>query len=230
MTKKLTYFLLLMIAAGGIPSLAVASDRWETLRAINWVENPTNHTRYGSKGELGPYQFRSQTWRLHTSRPFSQAVQREAADEVAVKHYEWIRRGLVEAGIDPNPYNIALAWNSGLGAVTSGRVPSSTYRYADQVRNLVEKQKQTTRRNVAIPARITETAPPPAVPAVAFSLAHAVPPVRFGEPGADEPRFVFAETEELPIPVVVTDKSSAPVERPLVFMATVTSPRFSIFN
>lgn len=121
---------------------AAAGDRADTLRAINLVENPTNHTRRGSKGELGPYQFRVQTWRMHTRKPFSLAVVREHADEVAIKHYEWIKRGLTDSGIDPSPFNIAMAWNSGLGAVTNGRVPTVTYNYAERVHNLVEVQQQ----------------------------------------------------------------------------------------
>lgn len=225
MTKNLTIFCLLLALAGAISPLPAATDRWQTLRAINWVENPTNHSRYGSKGELGPYQFRSQTWRLHTSRPFGHAVRRDAADEVAVKHYEWIRRGLQAAGIDPNPYNIALAWNSGLTAVVSGRVPTSTYRYAEQVSNLVEKQRlQAGPAVVAAPASAPETK-------MAFSLGEQVPAVRFGELSSNEPKFVVAAPVDEPMPVVVTEKS-APVaaEKPLVFMATVTAPRFSIFN
>jgi hypothetical protein len=78
---------------------------------------------------------------MHTRVPFSQAVDRVQADVVAVKHYEWIKRGLTVAGIDPSPFNIALAWNCGLGAVVSGRVPTVTYRYAEQVNNLVESLK-----------------------------------------------------------------------------------------
>ncbi len=117
---------------------AVAGERWRVLHAINLVENPTNHTHYGSKGELGPYQFRPQTWKLHTKMPFRLAVVREHADAIAVEHYNWICRGLVAAGIDPNPYNVAMAWNCGLNAVVSGRVPAVTYNYAQRVSNLVE--------------------------------------------------------------------------------------------
>jgi len=145
---------------------AEASDRWETLRAINWVENPTNHTRRGAFGELGPYQFRPQTWRMHTRKPFEWAVERVHADEVAVKHYEWLRRELQEAGIDPSPYNIALAWNSGLTSVISGRVPRVTYDYANRVANLVAQQKA--RQPVAVASRSDRRAPKPA--AIAFDL------------------------------------------------------------
>ena len=122
---------------GTLP-IAAASERWQTLQAINWVENPTNHHNFGSKGELGPYQFRRMTWNMHTSAPFHQAVDRATADGVAVKHYEWIKKGLSKAGVDPSPFNIAMAWNCGLSAVINGRVPTVTYRYAEQVSNLVE--------------------------------------------------------------------------------------------
>ena len=119
-------------------SIASASDRWETLRAINLVENPTNQTGYGSRGELGPYQFRSSTWHNYTRRSFQLANDRAAADEVAVQHYEWIKGRLAAAGIDPSSFNIALAWNCGLSAVISGRIPMQSYGYAERVTNLAE--------------------------------------------------------------------------------------------
>jgi hypothetical protein len=116
---------------------AYASERWETLQAINWVENPRNSMKVGPHGELGPYQFRLPTWRMYTKRPFALAAQRQNADEVAVQHYEWLKRGLQSAGINPTPYNIALAWNAGLDHVVKDRVPAGSYAYAEQVANLV---------------------------------------------------------------------------------------------
>lgn len=215
--QRLLPFLVLISALGGFSSPARASEgRSETLRAINWVENPTNHHRRGSKGELGPYQFRSQTWRLHTKRPFSLAVERKHADEVAILHYEWIRRGLREAGIDPSPFNVALAWNSGLGAVTTGRVPTVTYHYAQRVANLVESQQQR-RLASAQPASRPSVASAPQAPAVVFSL----------QPAA--PRFVLAAADALYEPVVVTEKAGgAPVVRHspvvLAFVAVTAAP------
>lgn len=140
MNNQFTKFLL-MVSILGFTIKAGASDRWETLRAINWVENPTNQTRVGRYGELGPYQFRPATWRMHTDKPFSMATQRALADEVAVKHYEWIRRALVQAGAEANTFNIAMAWNCGVDAVLSGRAPSVSYNYAERVSNLVETFK-----------------------------------------------------------------------------------------
>ena len=135
--KRILYpIVALFIGVGGD---LIASDRWETLQAINLVENPRNSPKPGANGELGPYQFRDSTWRMHTSKPFSLAVQKEHADQVAVIHYEWLRRGLERNGLSASPYNIALAWNAGLSAVVNGRVGSRTRGYASQVVNLVEE-------------------------------------------------------------------------------------------
>ncbi len=141
MKRQLTIFVLMVLALG-FTIKAGAADRWETLRAINWVENPTNQTGAGRFGELGPYQFRSSTWRMHTSKPFSLANQRAVADEVAVKHYEWIKRTLERAGVEASAFNIAMAWNCGVDAVLSGRAPSVSFRYAERVTNLVETFKE----------------------------------------------------------------------------------------
>ncbi len=138
MKKHLTFSLLIILTVSAFTIKAVAADRWETLRAINWVENPTNQTKVGRFGELGPYQFRPTTWRMHTNKPFRLAIQRQEADEVAVLHYEYIKRSFENAGIEVNPFNIALAWNSGVDAVLSGRAPASSYHYAERVTNLVE--------------------------------------------------------------------------------------------
>jgi hypothetical protein len=148
MNKHILKFLLL-VSTLGFTTLAGASDRWATLRAINWVENPTNQTGVGRFGELGPYQFRPGTWRMHSDRPFRQAIQREAADEVAVKHYEWIKRTLERAGAEASVFNIAMAWNCGAAAVLAGRAPSVSYNYAERVRNLVETLRERTRSELA---------------------------------------------------------------------------------
>ncbi len=188
--KRLFNLLLVTTALLGLLPLAAASDRWETLQAINWVENPTNQRHPGSKGELGPYQFRRDTWRMHTSAPFSQAVERRPADAVAVKHYEYIRRGLQEAGIAASPFNIALAWNCGLGGVVGGRVPRVTYRYAEQVNNLVETLKQ--RPQLALAEKTPQSEASFDVmtpPSPRFAIGEGAP--RFFVIG-DAPRFVLA--------------------------------------
>lgn len=125
------FFLLLASMA-----TAQASSRWATLQAIHQLENPNNSTRPGRFGELGAYQFRSSTWRMHTNVPFQQAINREISDTVAVRHYEWLKRGLEAAKMPATPYNIALAWNGGLSAAISGRAPQRAHDYASRASNL----------------------------------------------------------------------------------------------
>lgn len=183
MKPKLTK-LLLLVSALVFTIKAGAADRWETLRAINWVENPNNQTQVGRYGELGPYQFRPATWRMHTDKPFSQAVQRAAADVVAVKHYEWIKRTLERAGVDPSAFNIAMAWNCGVEAVLSGRVPSASYNYAERVNNLVGVLKENSR-----PVAVEEQRP--ATLNLELNLNEGSAELRF-RVMQDAPRFVLA--------------------------------------
>lgn len=117
--------------------MANAAGMWVTLEAIHQIENPRNLSRPGARGELGPYQFRAETWRMHTAVPFARAVERADSDAVAAKHYEWLRRGLERARMPVTPYNIALAWNSGLTAAVQGRAPVAAHHYAQRAENLV---------------------------------------------------------------------------------------------
>lgn len=202
-----------------------ADDRWETLRAINWVENPTNHTKTGRFGELGPYQFRPTTWRMHTKRPFSQAIQREAADEVAVKHYEWIKRNLENAGVDASPFNIAMAWNTGVNNVLNGRVPTVSYDYATRVTNLVQNFKQ--RPNGA--AMVAKALPQPKTtvislenPVISFAVTHNAPKFELVLPPEPETPVIY--TQDLP----VTLATNEPTHSFTFTTAATLTPRFSL--
>jgi len=217
-------FLLAILVAFTIE--ARADDRWETLRAINTVENPTNHTRMGRFGELGPYQFRSGTWRMHTRRPFSQATQREAADEVAVTHYEWIKASLEKAGVDASPFNIAMAWNSGVNNVIKGRAPTVSYNYAERVVNLVHtfKEQQPSRAPATKrqPLEVAKQQSPVFVP----SLDKAVLSLSLVP---DAPKFEVVVAPPAPLPVVFTSREPLP-ERPLFVVTTTATltPNFSL--
>jgi len=126
----------LVLLFSAAASSASASSRWATLEAIHKLENPQNSPKPGRFGELGAYQFRSSTWRMHTSIPFQQAIHRETSDAVAVMHYEWIKRSLEAARRPATPYNIALAWNGGISAAISGRAPRAARDYAQRASNL----------------------------------------------------------------------------------------------
>ena len=127
---------LLALVLGFAASGAWATARWATLEAIHQLENPRDLLTPGPCGELGAYQFRFQTWRMHTAVPFARALDRRASDAVAVKHYEWLKRGLEGAKLPVTPYNIALAWNGGLSAVVRGRAPVAAHHYAERAANL----------------------------------------------------------------------------------------------
>jgi hypothetical protein len=123
-------------------SAAAATSRAETLEAIHHIENPSNSSRPGRYGELGAYQFRRSTWRMHTKVPFEKAIDRSISETVAIRHYEWLSRGLARNGWAETPYNIALAWNGGLTAVINGRASASTRDYAERVSNLTTELKK----------------------------------------------------------------------------------------
>lgn len=229
MKSPFTRYLLLGLFLGFTIKVA-ADERWETLRAINWVENPTNHTRAGRFGELGPYQFRPTTWRMHTKRPFSQAVQREAADEVAVRHYEWIKINLERAGVDATPFNIAMAWNSGVNNVLKGRVPNVSYDYATRVTNLVQTFKE---RGQAVAATMVPKAPKQPKPAVItlestvvnFAVTHNAPKFELVLPPEPEAPVIY--TQQVAAPVTIAT-SEAPAHSFTFTTAATLTPRFSL--
>ena len=128
--------LLLSTAVGSAQETASEVSRWVTLEVIHRLENPRNLTRPGARGELGAYQFRLATWRMHTVVPFARALDRKTSDIVAVKHYDWLKRGLEAARLPASPYYIALAWNGGLSATIAGTASSRAHEYAGRAANL----------------------------------------------------------------------------------------------
>ncbi len=127
---------ILAAAAFVLAGRAMATERWATLEAIHQIENPRNTEEPGRYGELGPYQFRERTWRMHTLAPFSGAVDRRLSDAVAVKHYDWLCSQLALRGVPVSPYSIALAWNAGVRAVVNPNPPASAVDYASRAANI----------------------------------------------------------------------------------------------
>jgi hypothetical protein len=122
---------------------ARASERWATLEAIHQLENPSDSETPGSFGELGAYQFREETWKMHTEAPFTRALDRRSSDAVAVKHYDWIKSQLEAKGVAPTPYNVALAWNGGIRAVFDPRPPAMAVDYANRAANIAAVLEKT---------------------------------------------------------------------------------------
>ncbi len=125
---------------------ARASERWATLEAIHQLENPRDSSIPGLFGELGPYQFKEQTWRRYTRAPFTEALDRRASDAVAVKHYDWIKGQLERLGVTVSPYMIALVWNGGMGAVLGENPPAAALDYAARAANIAAELQ---RREIA---------------------------------------------------------------------------------
>ena len=192
-TTRLYLRLLFWVAVALVISVATAhaSERWATLEAIHQLENPRNSTSYGPCGELGAYQFLPQTWSMHSREPFMRALDRNASDAVAIKHYEWLRSSLERAGVPATPYTIGLAWNGGLDAAMSGRSPRAARDYAQRVANLATIFDRSTPAVAAAPSFAPRSAPPPWPFAVA-----SVEPV-----AAPEPFMVMLPTS-VPMPVV----------------------------
>lgn len=78
---------------------------------------------------------------MHTRLPFTQALNRNRADAVAVEHYEWIKRGLERRGVHVTPYTVALAWNGGITAAC-GNATRATRDYAERVANIAQHLRQ----------------------------------------------------------------------------------------
>ena len=69
-------------------------------------------------------------------------------------HYaRWLELQLVHGGVDPLPYNMALAWNGGPGAVLRSQVKPQTYDYALRVKNTFEMLEASKNTPAAAAAR-----------------------------------------------------------------------------
>jgi hypothetical protein len=128
--------LTLVVGVCAVRAAGAADERWATLEAIHNLENPRNLVRPGPCGELGAYQFREATWRDYTAAPFQRALERPVSDAVAEQHYDWLKHQLERAHVPVSAYTIALAWNGGIRAATTGRAPRSARNYAQRAANL----------------------------------------------------------------------------------------------
>ncbi len=112
----------------------------ELLYAIRQVESGNRYDLPpGRYGELGAYQFRREVWVQHTHAPFADA-RTPFADTVARLHYQWITEHLRHSGTPVTPWNIAAAWNCGVVAVNSDRIPWRSRDYANRVINLYREE------------------------------------------------------------------------------------------
>lgn len=117
--RPLTGILLVALTCGQL----FAVDGPRMLEAIRIKENSTT---MGKAGELGPYQMMPKTVRDAGGHDY----------RAAARHLSWLERNLKRAGVEPNPFNLALCWNAGLDRATSGGAKVMSYRYATDVDQL----------------------------------------------------------------------------------------------
>jgi hypothetical protein len=129
-----TILTLLLIGALCVTSRAGTNAMLCGIRIVETQDQPCPPR--GKLGERGPYQFRRATWRMHTSSSFDLAENREVANTVAKRHYAWIEAQLQANGMEPSPYNVAVAWNAGVNAVIRGKAPAVSHDYASRVINI----------------------------------------------------------------------------------------------
>jgi len=131
----------------GAPSVYAADlQRPGLLNSIAQLETGTIDVgrpcaKIGRRGERSAWQISPEVWREYCEAPFTRAssVSRLAA-MVAAAHLEWLRLSLEQKGRPATPYNLALAWNAGLGAVLTGKAPPGAHDYAARAVALYEEQ------------------------------------------------------------------------------------------
>ena len=117
-----------------LPAAAVELNMGKLLDSIRQVEDWDG--KDGKAGERGPYQFTRAAWEETTRLPFVMARHETTARAVAAVRVRKIMRQLAQHGWDVEPYEIGLAWNAGLTALWTRRVPQRCYEYAKHVENL----------------------------------------------------------------------------------------------
>jgi len=121
---------------------SVVSDRF--LRAVQWVESRNNPKAVGTSGERGLFQIMPDTWKQHTSQPFSLAFDGAMNRKVAVLHLQWIEKSVKRYGAEPTPAVVAACYNAGVERMRrvgfdTDRAPGSTRQYVRRVAAMVEE-------------------------------------------------------------------------------------------
>lgn len=98
------------------------------LEAVALVETGGDARKVGRAGERGAFQM----------TPAVVASCGGYGAKEAAHYARWLELQLVHGGIDPLPYNLALAWNAGPGAVRRGTATMASYDYALRVKNTYE--------------------------------------------------------------------------------------------
>lgn len=115
--------------------------------ALALVETPHGvPARPGPAGETGRWQL-TPAVRADRGGELRARGERVTDEAIARAQVRWLAEQLQAAGVDPVPFNVALAWNAGLTRVRESTVPVVAYDFAGRVRNLVETKTTNPKRN-----------------------------------------------------------------------------------
>ncbi len=129
-------FLLLVIRS------CAATDA-QIIQALEMTE--ASYGQIGRAGEITPSQLSPATVHDHGTDPMN--------------NLRWLKKQLARKGIAVVPFNIALCWNAGLTAATTGRAPTSSYRYACRMVDNLETLTLHGSRSVAVSPSMTARQP-----------------------------------------------------------------------
>jgi hypothetical protein len=120
-------------------SLYATPNRDRVLKAIVQVESRGDYSKFGAGGEAGIYQIAPKTWAQYSSQSIKVASTKAGqveSERVAKAHYDMIVVFFKKKNIEVNVYNIALAWNAGVGRVSRDDLASRHRSYAKRVNSL----------------------------------------------------------------------------------------------
>lgn len=138
------HFLLGGLLHGAPSASSAALQRPAFLNGIAQLETGTIDVgrpcvKIGRRGERSAWQISPEVWREYCEASFTRASSdSRLAAMVAAAHLEWLRLSLEQKGRPATPYNLALAWNAGLGAVLTGKAPPGAHDYAARADALYE--------------------------------------------------------------------------------------------
>jgi hypothetical protein len=107
------------------------------LKAVAVVENAREGQR-GAAGEEGRTQFLPSTRADRLRELRARGILNPTEAQIERAHFEWLCTTLRAYGVEPLPFNLALAWNSGAKATATGRAPEASYDYARRVVAVME--------------------------------------------------------------------------------------------
>lgn len=122
---------------------AHAATDAQIIQALEMTE--ASYGQIGRAGEVTPSQLSPATVHDHGLDPMA--------------NLRWLKEQLARKHVAVLPFNIALCWNAGLTAATTGKAPISSYRYACRMTENLETITLHGSRSVGVSPSMTASQP-----------------------------------------------------------------------